>query len=80
MNELGSGVESMSGEVEEVLEANRTIVDSIETLSSTSEEVSAETHNSKATIDKAFDSLNMFCETFQSAMEELENLKQTVGV
>ena len=80
MNELGSGVESMSGEVEEVLDANRAIVDSIETLSSTSEEVSAETHNSKATIDKAFDSLNMFCETFQSAMDELENLKQTVGV
>ena len=80
MNELGIGVESMSGEVEEVLEANRNIVDSIETLSSTSEEVSAETHTSKVTIGKAFDSLNMFCETFQSALEELENLKQTVGV
>ena len=80
MNELGIGVESMSGEVEEVLEANRNIVDSSETLSSTSEEVSAETHTSKVTIDKAFDSLNMFCETFQSAFEELENLKQTVGV
>ncbi len=80
MYDLGNGVESMSGEIEEVLDANRNIVDSIETLSSSSEEVSAETQNSKITIDQAFDSLNMFCETFQGAMEELENLKQTVGV
>ena len=49
-------------------------------LSSISEELSAETHNSKENIDTAFDSLNMFCETFQGAFEELENLKQTVGI
>ena len=77
MLELGAGVESMSGEVEEVLEANKVIVESIDMLSSTSEEVSAETQNSKSHIDTAFDSLNLFCETFQGAFEELENLKQT---
>lgn len=80
MEELSAGVSSMSNEVEEVLEANKVIVSSIDMLSSVSEEVSAETHNSKANIDNAFDSLNMFCETFQMAFEELENLKNTVGV
>ena len=80
MTELGIGVESMSSEVEEVLQANSGIVDSIEMLSSASEEVSAETQNSKATIDQAFDSLNLFCVTLQDALEELENLKKTVGI
>lgn len=80
MSELTGGVESMNGEVEEVLDANKVIVESIEMLSSVSEEVSAETNNSKENIDTAFECLNMFCETFQGAFEELENLKQTVGI
>ena len=70
----------MNGEVQEVLEANRTIVDSVEMLSSASEEVSAEAQNSKITIDQAFDSLNVFVEVFQGAFEELENLKQVTEV
>lgn len=80
MIELSDGVESMNGEVQEVLEANRTIVDSVEMLSSASEEVSAEAQNSKITIDQAFDSLNVFVEVFQGAFEELENLKQVTEV
>ena len=80
MIELSTGVESMNGEVQEVLEANKTIVESVEMLSSVSEEVSAETHSSKETIDQAFDSLNVFVEVFQGAIEELENLKQAVEV
>jgi len=80
MAELSVGVESMSEEVEEVLEANKVIVESIETLSSVSEEVSAEVMNSKENIDSAFDSLNAFCDTFQNAFDELELLKETVGV
>ena len=80
MVELAAGVESMSGEVQEVLDANKTIVASVEMLSSVSEEVSAETQSSKMTIDQAFDSLNVFVEVFQGAIEELENLKQAVEV
>lgn len=80
MVELSSGVESMNGEVQEVLEANRAIVESVEMLSSSSQEVSAEAQNSKITIDQAFDSLNVFVEVFQSAFEELENLKQATEV
>ena len=78
MVEVSSGVESMNAEVQEVLEANKVIVSSTEMLSSASQEVSAETHNSKETIDQAFDSLNVFVEVFQGAFDELETLKQTV--
>ena len=80
MVELSSGVESMNGEVQEVLEANRAIVESVEMLTSSSQEVSAEAQNSKITIDQAFDSLNVFVEVFQGAFEELENLKQATEV
>ena len=80
MTELGAGVGVMNNEVEEVLEANKVIVESIDLLSSSSEEVSAETQTSKENIDMAFESLNMFCDTFQGTFEELENLKQTACV
>lgn len=80
MTELGAGVGIMNDEVGEVLEANKVIVESIDLLSSASEEVSAETQNSKSNIDTAFKSLNLFCETFQGTFEELENLKQTACV
>ena len=76
MNELGDAVVHISGEVAEVLNANSAIVDSIETLTSASEEVSAGAQTSKETIDQSFDSLNLFCVIFQEAFEELERLKQ----
>jgi len=76
MNELGTAVVHISGEVAEVLDANRAIVDSIEMLTSASEEVSAGTQTSKETIDQSFDTLNLFCMIFQEAFEELERLKQ----
>ena len=80
MNELGDAVTHINTEVAEVLEANRTIVDSIEMLTSASEEVTAGTQTSKETIDQSFDSLNMFCVVFEEAFEELERLKQAATV
>ena len=80
MVELSDGVESMNGEVQEVLDANRKIVESVEMLSSVSEEVAAEAQTSGSTIDQAFNSLNVFVEVFQGAFEELENLKQATQV
>lgn len=77
---LGNNVESMENEVGKVLESNKVIVENIEILSSTSEQVSQETQSSKVTIDAAFDSLNIFAETLSEAMEKLENLKQAVEV
>ena len=76
LNELGTAVVHISGEVAEVLDANRAIVDSIEMLTSASEEVSAGTQTSKETIDQSFDTLNQVCIIFQEAFEELERLKQ----
>ena len=76
MNDLRNAVIHISGEVAEVLGANSTIVDSIEVLTSASEEVSEETQTSKETIDQSFDSLNLFCMAFQKAFDELERLKQ----
>ena len=77
---LGNNVESMENEVGKVLESNKVIVENIEILSSTSEQVSQETQSSKVTIDAAFDSLNIFAETLSEAMEKLENLKQAVEI
>ena len=78
MNELRNAVVHISGEVAEVLDANSAIVESIETLTSASEEVSAGTQTSKETIDLSFDSLNLFCMVFQQAFQELERLKQAM--
>ena len=75
MNELGEAVTHINTEVGEVLDANKSIVDSIEMLISASEEVSAGTQSSKETIDQSFESLNLFCVIFEEAFEELENLK-----
>lgn len=80
MGELKVGVDSMQHEVEEVLEANRAIVESISLVSAASEEVSAGTQTSRDTIDSAFNSLHIFCEAFNEAFEALESLKNTVEV
>ena len=77
MQELGEAVIHINTEVGEVLGANRTIVDSIELLTSASEEVTAGTQTSKETIDQSFESLNMFCVVFEEAFEDLARLKQT---
>ena len=77
MNELETAVAHINTEVGEVLDANRAIVDSIEMLTSASEEVSAGTQTSKETIDQSFDSLNLFCIAFEGAFEDLETLKRT---
>ena len=80
MDELETAVVHISGEVAEVLDANRAIVDSIEMLSSASEEVSAGTQTSKETIDQSFESLNTFCMVFEEAFDELERLKQAAEI
>lgn len=80
MNELETAVVHINDEVTEVLEANRAIVDSIEMLTSASEEVSAGAQTSKETIDLSFDTLNSFCMAFQEAFDELERLKEVAGV
>ena len=77
MNALETAVMQINTEVGEVLDANRAIVDSIEMLTSASEEVSAGTQTSKETIDQSFDSLNLFCVVFEEVFEELEKLKRT---
>lgn len=77
---LEAGVESMSQEVEDVLEANKAIVDSIALLTAASQEVSAGTQMSKETINGIFDNLNSFSSTVEGAFEELQTLKKTAEV
>ena len=76
--ELENTVVSLGEEVNQVLKANSVIVDSVHTLNSAADEVSSSVNSGTETIDTAFNSLNVFCETFMGAFEELENLKQTV--
>ena len=75
MLELQEDVDTMSREVEAVLEANREIVDSISLLSAASEEVSAGTQTCKTTIDGAFKNLGQFSTIVQGTFGELQNLK-----
>lgn len=77
MQELGSGVESISSEVGEVLTANGRIVESISTLSAASEEVLAGTQMSKETIDRTCEDLHGFSATVEGTFEQLQSLKET---
>ena len=70
----------MSHEVEEVLEANKAIVDSIAMLSAASQEVSAGTMTSKETIDETMVSLRDFSDTVEGAFEQLQTLKEAAEV
>lgn len=80
MLELQSDVNTMSQEVEAVLEANREIVDSISLLSAASEEVSAGTQTCKSTINGAFENLGQFSTIVQGTFGELQNLKAAAEV
>lgn len=79
MLQLETGVESMASELGNVMEANRSIVASIATLSTASEEVLAETQLSKENIDCTFDSMKMFSETVDGTFEQLQVLKETAA-
>ena len=80
MLELESGVESMGLELENVMKANRGIVESISTLSAASEEVLAGTQLSKENIDSTFDSMKVFSEAVDGTFEQLQILKETATV
>lgn len=77
MHQLKTAVESMTKEVESVLEANTEIVESISLLSATSEEVSAGTVSCKETIDTAHDNLERFSEKVDGTFEQLKVLEET---
>ncbi len=75
MQTLQKDVIHMSREVESVLDANKTIVDSISLLSASSEEVSAGAQTCKVTIDSAFENLSKFTTTIDGTFEQLQTLK-----
>ena len=76
MRELENGVETMTVEIANVMEANKGIVESISTLSAASEEVLAGTQIGKDTIDSTFDSMKAFSETVDGTFEQLQILKK----
>lgn len=76
---LESGVDEMSTEVENVMSANKGIVESIATLSAASEEVLAGTQLSKEIIDGTFENMQVFARTVDGTFEELMVLKQTAA-
>ena len=77
MLQLESGVETMGHEVREVLEANRSIVESISMLSASSEEISAGTQTSKEKVGSTVSTLKDFSEIVERAFEKLRELKET---
>lgn len=80
MFELEAGVESMEHEVRDVLEANKEIVDSIETLSAASEEALAGTQVSRETISETMENLQEFSATVEGTFEQLQSLKEASAV
>lgn len=79
MFELQDGVESMSMEVESVLNANCEIVESISTLSAATEEVSASTQTCKGVVNDTLESLGAFAGDMENTFEQLQVLKETAA-
>lgn len=77
MSELENGMNHMGHQVRRVLDANRQIVDSISTLSGSSEEVLAGTQVSKENIDSTYESLNIFSQVVDETFAHLQTLKET---
>ena len=69
-----ANVDLMSEEVEAVLVANAEIVDSIATLSASSDEVSSETQSCKATISGAYNDIGMFSDKVEGTFVQLQEL------
>ena len=80
MEILNSNVESMAEEMDAVLKANVTIVDSISMLSATSEEVSAGAQSSKETIDKVCESMHSFSDMIEDTFVTLKELEKVASV
>ena len=77
---LQKDVETMSRQINEVMEANREIVDSISTLSAASEEVSAGTVTCKDTINGASDKVEAYSKKIEETFEQLQILAEKAGV
>lgn len=77
MQELESGMYNMGHQVRRVLVANQDIVDSISTLSASSQEVLAGTQLGKENIDSTFESMNEFTKIVGETFEQLQILKET---
>ncbi len=76
MDQLGANVDIMSQEVEAVLVANGEIVDSIATLSASSDEVSAETQTCKETISVAYQDIGVFSDKVEGTFVQLQELAE----
>ena len=76
MEQLEANVDIMSQEVEAVLIANGEIVDSIATLSASSDEVSAETQTCKETITGAYKDIGTFSDMVEGTFVHLQKLAE----
>ena len=77
MEQLEANVDIMSQEVEAVLIANSEIVDNIATLSTSSDEVSAETQTCKDTISGAYQDIGTFADIVEGTFVQLQELAET---
>lgn len=80
MDILQKDMASMSSEVESVLAANQEIVDSVEILSASSEEVSSSAISTKQTITATVNTLKNFSLRVDDASKQLEILKEAAKV
>ena len=76
---LETDVDNMTYEVEAVLQANGEIVDSIATLSASSQQVSANTQSCKNTIGSAAADIGVFADKVEGTFVQLLELAEVAG-
>lgn len=77
---LAGGMDVMNREVGAVMDANQEIVDGIATLSGISQEISANSANSRDDIIKLAEGMNRFSDIVQGTFEELQHLRETAAM
>lgn len=80
MGEVHDGVEGISYELGEVLQANKGIVDSISLLSEVTQEVTGGTEQSREALDNVCGSLQGFSDMIEGTFEQLQELRKTVEI
>ncbi|MCR5388800.1 MAG: hypothetical protein K6E56_06095 [Lachnospiraceae bacterium] len=76
VQELSNDVKDMSSSVGDVMKANLQIVDSIQNLSGTSEEVAAETANSRERMERVASGIKTFADSITETSERLLRLEE----
>ena len=78
LNNLKSEINAINSRMEKLLKSNNEIVDSVSTLSATSEEIGASTHEASAISGKNVEMINKFSSDLDEILSEVNELNEYV--